>query len=103
MNSDRHTSTWVNDLERTISAPYARILSGWAYSLESEMALQELASCEGGNCPGIYVDDDGNVVVKGNKLGAETRRQLRFSPNEDGVVIPAWLLRQAVERTGRPT
>ncbi|MEU4673974.1 hypothetical protein AB0F91_39965 [Amycolatopsis sp. NPDC023774] len=66
------------------------------------MALHELATCEGGNCPGVYLDDDDNVVVKGNILSADLRGQLSFSSDEDGVVIPAWLLRQAAERAGGP-
>lgn len=59
------------------------------------MALRVLADCEGGDCPGVYVNDDGSVVVKGNILTAAVRGQLDFTADEDAVTIPGWLLRAA--------
>ncbi|UKD50840.1 hypothetical protein L3Q65_00660 (plasmid) [Amycolatopsis sp. FU40] len=59
------------------------------------MALRVLATCEGGDCPGLYLNDDGSVVVKGDILTAAVRDQLDFTAEEDAVTIPGWLLRAA--------
>jgi hypothetical protein len=64
------------------------------------MALRELATCEGGNCPEVFLNDHGDVVVKGYTLGADQRAEIKFSADEDAVVIPASLLQQAVRRLG---
>lgn len=64
------------------------------------MALRELASCEGGNCPAVFLNDDGDVVVRGKLLGTSLRGQITFSDDEDGVVIPGWLLRKAATEMG---
>lgn len=61
------------------------------------MALRELVTCEGGNCPAVYVNDDGDVVVKGYTLGASARSEIKFADDEDAVVIPQDLLRKALQ------
>lgn len=62
--------------------------------------LKEIASCEGGNCPQVFVNDDGDVVVKGHTLAAAVRAEITFDADEDAVVIPAALLRQAARGLG---
>jgi hypothetical protein len=64
------------------------------------MALRLLASCEGGNCPEVFLDESGDIVIKGYRLGAGQRSEITFAADEDGVVIPASLLQDAVRRLG---
>ena len=43
-----------------------------------------------GNCPAIYKAPNGNYVIQGWKIDADTRARLRdLALNEDAVEIPA--------------
>ncbi|GAA1983191.1 hypothetical protein GCM10009754_70360 [Amycolatopsis minnesotensis] len=59
------------------------------------MALNLVAGCEGGDCPEIFTNDDGDVVVKGYMIGSGDRAAIRFASDEDAVVIPRSLLLRA--------
>lgn len=47
----------------------------------------------GGNCPALYRTDDGDYVVQGARIDADTRARLRdVGDGEDAVVVPANVL-----------
>ncbi len=52
--------------------------------------IKKTAESTTGNCPAIYLREDGRYVIQGWKIPADERDQLRdLADNEDAVVIPA--------------
>jgi len=50
------------------------------------------------NCPAIYRAENGNYVIQGWKLDAETRAQLRdLADNETAIEVPADVIAGIVE------
>lgn len=51
-----------------------------------------------GGCPAAYEDEDGNFLVQGKLLDAETFAQLRdVAPDETAVWIPRNIIEQLLE------
>jgi hypothetical protein len=51
-----------------------------------------------GNCPAIYQAPNGQYVIQGRRLDADTRAQLRdLDPTEEAVLIPADVIAGIVE------
>ncbi len=52
--------------------------------------IKKTAESTTGNCPSIYLREDGRYVIQGWQIPADERAQLRdLGADEDAVVIPA--------------
>jgi hypothetical protein len=49
-------------------------------------------NCSGKNCPAVYVNADGDFVVRGYILDALLEQQLELPSGETAVVVPRGLL-----------
>ena len=48
--------------------------------------------CSSGTCPAIYKDDDGRLIIQGDKLAPAPRQDIAVGEHEEVVEISADLL-----------
>ena len=64
------------------------------------MKLEKLAGgCDDGDCPTVYVTDQGTLVVQGGHI--DKAEGLRLGEGEQAVEIPIDLLREAFSALGK--
>jgi hypothetical protein len=55
-----------------------------------------------GHSPTLWRTDDGDLVVQGYKLDAETKASIGIPEEEDAVRVPAWLVTRGITRLDEP-
>ena len=56
------------------------------------------ASCGGGRCPKIYINDDGDALVQGYFVDEATKIKMNLNEDEDVVFVPKSIIQEFIKQ-----
>ena len=63
-----------------------------------EVNLENQTNCAGGQCPGLILTEDGNILIQGNLVAPGDRRAVQVPDHEDLVQIPRAVFENLIEQ-----
>ena len=85
--------------------PQNRLRSTWAMKEKPVNVIKVVtlgsdgsrARCGGGNCPTLFVTDDGNVLIQGYTMSSDDKNGLEIPSGEDIISMPISALETLVK------
>ena len=56
------------------------------------------ASCGGGACPKIFIDDNGDALVQGYLVDDTTKIKMNLNDDEDVVFVPKSIIQELIKQ-----